>query len=187
LLPLVAQQDITLPLAGHVFAFRRLTWKEEIGFAKTAVNPSRLDYAAFALGTVDGKHVTYQDSIRLLRGLPRPIQERVVIFYMGSLPKRRILDVEELYSAPEPAPYRERQAIEAEEVDPAEAEMLKRYGREEVGEAEALAQRMASAANYAGSSPATPDESTPVVPIIPPAAGSPEMDGDSVVYHFEVD
>ena len=214
MLPKVPATSIQLTLAGHTFTFRRLSWRDEVKFSLGTAHPTRLDYCAWAMDSVDSKPIGYSDALTLLQRLPKPIQDRVVVFYLGSLPARRSFTlVGNLYTAPDPAPYVERVAIEPDTEDSGEREVLRRFGREEVDEAEAQAEAMARASNYAGatapSSISVPDSPhhpgpTPSSISVPDHAPSSisvpdhapssisvhpgsEVGEEPVVYHFEVD
>ena len=145
---------IELPLVGHHFRFRRLTWADEVQFSQQHPGATRVDYAASALVQVDDKAVTFEQSQALLLRMPRPVRDRVLIFYMGSLPSRRVFSVEVPYMAPEPATYQQQVDAEGEEQASAEDEYLNRtFGEEEVKEAKAQALEMAKGTNFAGVGP----------------------------------
>lgn len=142
---------IELPLVGHTFRFRRLTWRDEVAFSQEHPAATRVDYVAFALDSVDEKALTFEQARTALASLPKPIRDRVMVFYMGSLPTRHTFSVEIPYTAPEPVPYQQQVDSEQEAQDEAGEDLLEQtFGREEVQEAQALARRMAENTGYAG-------------------------------------
>lgn len=152
---------MSLPLAGHTFLFRRLTWRDEVAFARKNPEASRLHYVAQALESVDGRKVSGAQGVTILSALPRPIADRVVIFYMGSLPGRRILTTEFPYVAPEPHTYQGVVDTEAESLADTEEEILeRRFGSEDVAAAKELAHRMVEGTHYAGVSRSLEGEDT---------------------------
>lgn len=183
-LPPPASETVKLPLVGREFVFRRLTWRDEVAFALEHPGASRLDYVATALVAVDGKSVTTTQAHTILAALPRPIALRVVIFYMGSLPDRRLLTVDLPYVAPEPSVYQGTVDQEAEELESREDELLERqFGAEEVAESKALAVQMARGTNFAGVTRSLADE-----PVETPAPTDPfdGMDEEPPRYHAVV-
>lgn len=142
---------IELPLVGHTFRFRRLSWRDEVGFSQAHPAASRVDYVAFALASVDDKTLSFEQARTALASIPKPIRDRVMVFYMGSLPTRRDFTTEVPYTAPEPVPYQHQVSSEMEEQDEAGDDALERtFGKEEVAEAQALAHQMAEGTHYAG-------------------------------------
>ena len=98
---------IELPLVGHHFRFRRLTWVDEVQFSQKHPGATRVDYVAYAMAQIDDKVVTFDQAQTVLLRMPRPVRDRVLVFYMGSLPTRRVFDTEIPYAAPEPTSYQE--------------------------------------------------------------------------------
>lgn len=164
--PVAATGDVSLDLAGHTYTFRRLAWDEEIRFAVDHPEGSRRTYVAYAMLSLDGKSVSFEQADALLRALPKPVVDRVIIFYYGSLPTRRTPTIPTAYSAPEPLAYARRVASEEDEVEDAEREVLDRtFGAEEVEESLDLGRRMVAGTNRAGVSAPTPPENEFVVEI----------------------
>ena len=182
---------IGLNLKDHKFTFRRLTWREEVVFARKLVKPRRIDYVAYAMANVDEKVVTYEQAILLLTNLPRPISERVVIYYLGSLPERRLVTLSSIYAAPDPVPSRQRVEIEAEEgEDAAESALIAKFGRGEVVEAEAMGDKIAAGTGLVGATPATAQvlegSAEALMAQVTPPLTPPQGVGESpVVYHFD--
>ena len=192
MLPIPPSSPISLRLRGHEFVFRRLTWREEVAFARRVPNARRVDYVAYAMTTIDGKATSYEQALQVITNLPRPISERVVIFYLGSLPARRLMDPINIYVAPDPVPYRERVEIEeAEAEDAAEKAMVAKFGHDEVAEANALASKMAQGTHFAGATPATTSDLEPDAVEAqmgqPPPGPAGEVGEADVVYHFDMD
>jgi hypothetical protein len=151
MLPPPGKSEVDLPLAGHKFTFRRLTWREEVEFSQRSGGTGRQAYIANALTTVDGKTVDYESALKMLRTLPRPIYERVVVYYLGSLPGRRIPTSPTPYQAPEAASYQRVVDTEDEEMQTEEERILERtFGKDEVEEQRELAQRMVKGTHAAG-------------------------------------
>ena len=147
---------IELTLAGHTFRFKRLTWRDEVRFSLKHPEATRKSYTAMAMTTVDGIPATYEQSLTILEALPRPICDRVIIYYMGSLPPRRKFDTEIPYSAPEASYYTQRVEEDEEASLSTEEETLNRtFGEDEVAEAKDLAMRMAKGTHFAGVSRVT--------------------------------
>lgn len=184
MLPPPNKSKVEVSLADHVFTFRRLDWREEIHFSQQAGVTGRQAYIANALTAVDGKAVTYDQSLALLKTLPRPIYERVVIFYLGSLPGRRILTSDTPWAAPEPAAYQSRVADEDQEILDEEERLLERtFGHDEVEEQRELARRMVAGTKGAGISRSLSDDET-LPPPGPRAAG--DLDEEPPRYHMVV-
>lgn len=151
MLPPVGKSEVEVTLAGHTFVFRRLSWREEVEFSQRTGATGRQAYIANALTTVDGKTLGFDDALKLLRTLPRPIYERVVVFYLGSLPTRRIPTALVPYAAPEAATYQRRVDEDDEDLQSEEERMLERtFGKDEVEEQRDLAQRMVAGTKAAG-------------------------------------
>lgn len=151
MLPPPETSEVSLPLAGHKFTFRRLTWREEVIFSQKTGETGRQAYIANALTTVDGKTVQFDDAVKILRTLPRPIYERVVVFYLGSLPGRRLPLVTLPYQAPEAASYQRQVEDDDEDLQAEEDRILERtFGHDEVEEQKDLARRMVEGTNRAG-------------------------------------
>jgi hypothetical protein len=151
MLPPPGNSEVLLTLAGHKFTFRRLTWREEIEFSQRTGESGRLVYVANAMTTVDGKRIQFEDALKLLKTLPTPIRERVGIFYLGSLPGRRLLTSDTPYTAPEAATYQRNVEADDEDLQSEEERILERtFGRDEVEEQRELAQRMVAGTKAAG-------------------------------------
>lgn len=151
MLPPPGKSEVDLTLAGHKFTFRRLTWREEVEFSQRSGGTGRQAYIANALTTVDGKTVDYESALKMLRTLPRPIYERVVVYYLGTLPGRRIPTVEIPYTAPEAATYQRAVEADDEDLQTEEERVLERtFGKDEVEEQRDLAQRMVAGTKAAG-------------------------------------
>lgn len=155
----MTSNPIELVLVNHTFRFRRLTWRDEVEFSQKHPAATRVDYAAYALDSVDSRVLTFEQARAALAALPKPIRDRVLVFYMGSLPTRRSFTAEVPYAAPEPVPYQQQVTSEFEEQEGEGEDALERtFGKEEVAEAQALARRMAENTGYAGVGPALTDE-----------------------------
>ena len=143
MLKLTPTPEIKLTLAGHIFQFKRLTWREEVLFSKNHPQATRRGYTAASMSSVDGLPVTYEQAHTILKALPRPICDRVIIYYMGSLPTRRKFAVAIPYSAPEAAQFTKAFEEEEETEESKEEEAMNQmFGKEEVAEAQALARKM---------------------------------------------
>ena len=70
-------------------------------FAQNNPKATRLDQLIFAFRQLDGKRVSPEQAKTILKALPRPARERVLMFYHGSLPARRLLEAQVPYVAPE--------------------------------------------------------------------------------------
>lgn len=152
---------IHLDLAGHVYAFHPLTWSEEVAFAVAHPGGSRRVYVAYAMDTLDGRTVTFEQADTLLKALPRPVLDRVIVFYYGSLPGRRVPTAIVPYTAPTPLEHARCVTAETDSVGDAERESLDRtFGAEDVDEALALGHQMVEGTKGAGLSPVTPDNET---------------------------
>lgn len=151
----MTEAPIELKLAGHAFQFTRRTWGEDVRFAVQHPEASRTDYTSFGLFSVDGARVGYDQANILLKALPKPIRDRVVSYYMGSLPSRRKFTVETPFEAPPVRAYMRRVEEERERAVSDDDEMLSRtFGEEEVQEAGDLALKMAKATHFAGATKA---------------------------------
>ena len=147
----MTDQPIELKLAGHVFRFTRRSWGEDVRFAVEHPEATRTDYTAFGLVSVDGVPVDYAKSNVILQALPKPIRERVVLYYLGSLPGRRKFTVEMPYEAPQVQAYMRRAEKEQAAVSSNEDDLLNRtFGEDEVQEAHELSLQMAEGTHYAG-------------------------------------
>ena len=174
-LPPPESETVTLPLVGRDFVFRRLTWVDEIRFTQDHPTATRRDYVAAALISVGGKSCTYDVARQILNALPKPIADRVMLFYLGSLPGRRILTTDFPYHAPEAAAYQSRVSAEEESLADTEDEILeRRFGSEDVQASKELAERMVQGTHYAGVTPA----------LEPP---TPDIDEEPPSYHMVVE
>lgn len=155
--PVPLTSPIRLDLAGHVYVFHRLTWAEEVRFTQAHPGGSRRAYVAYALDTLDSQTLTYEQADTLLKFLPRPVLDRVIIFYYGSLPGRRAPLADIPYVAPEPLEHLRNVTAESEDQEDAERSALDRtFGAEDVDEALALGHKMVQGTKGAGLSPVTP-------------------------------
>jgi hypothetical protein len=180
MLPPPGKSEVDLPLAGHKFTFRRLTWREEIEFSQRSGTTGRQAYIANALTTVDGKTLGYDDALKMLRTLPRPIYERVVVFYLGSLPGRRIPTTEIPYTAPEAATYQRNVEADDEDLQSEEDRILERtFGKDEVEEQKDLAQRMVAGTKATGVTRSLLEEE-------PSHPGADGVDEEPPKYHMVV-
>ena len=172
---------VTLPLLGREFTFRRLTWRDEILFAKAHPQATRLDYAIHALQAVAGQAVTPEQARIILEALPKPIQARVVVLYVGALPDHRTFQSDIPYTAPEPSAYQDTVDDEAQALANEEDEALeRRFGAEDVAESKALAAQMARGTHYAGvTRPLDPEAPTPS----PNVTGDGGVDEEPPRYH----
>ena len=187
MLTLPDSSPIELKLAGHTFRFRRLSWREEVQFSQKHPDATRRDYAAAAMATVDGLPITYDQAKAVLLELPRPICDRVIIFYMGSLPGRRQFQVDLPYRAPEASAYTRQVGAEDEELMSAEEEQLNRtFGAEEVAEAQALAREMVKGTKAAGVSRSILNDDTRELPHVPPS-GEGGVEEEAPRYHMVVE
>lgn len=151
----MTEEPIELKLAGHTFRFTRRTWGEDVQFAIEHPESTRTDYTAFGLSSVDGSSVDYSRACILLQALPKPIRDRVVFYYMGSLPNRRKFTVDIPFEAPPVRAYMRRVEEEKAKAVSDDDDLLNRtFGEEEVREAGDLALRMAKAANFVGATKA---------------------------------
>ena len=140
---------IEVDLGIHKFRFRRLTWKDSIGKSR-----NREELLATALASVSGKVMTYPESLKLISGLPIPIQERVHVIYMGSQDERRLFTVPLTWSAPDALDYQEMLSKEEAEkdksVDEASSAFAARYGQEALEEEQALSKKILKETGYKG-------------------------------------
>lgn len=151
----VSPTDVTVTMAGHVFVFRRLTWRDDIRLYLIRQGDPDLHLLSFALTSVDGKPVDVSAASAMIAALPRPVRERLIIFYRGSLPSHRLGETKIPSSAPPPAVLRARVEAETEEVEEQADDYLERkFGREEAEAARAQGRAIAAATGAVGVTPA---------------------------------
>lgn len=136
-LPTPTTLEVGLTLLGHRYVFRRMSWREEIRLSLDSPTSTRMDYVIRALKSVDEKSLTPEQSSKLIMALPKPVRERVAIFYLGSLPSRRLLDASIPYQAPEPSSH----ALGVDDPGPSAASDEEQMIRESFGEEEAVEMR----------------------------------------------
>jgi hypothetical protein len=165
-LPPPSTTTVTLPLDPHVYAFRRLTWEDEVTFSDSHVLASRVEYVAGAMVSVDGKGVSFEQALAILKAFPLPMRERIVVFYYGSLPDRRVWEVDNLYMAPEASIYTARLDDETEAIEAEGDTALERaFGKDDVEESMELGRKMLEGTKRAGVTPAyQPPDPEPAVP-----------------------
>ena len=146
---------IRLDLAGHSYVFHRLTWSEEVAFTRDHPSGSRRVYVACALDTLDNQTLTFTQADTLLKSLPKPVLDRVIVFYYGSLPGRRAPQATTPSTAPEPLEHIRNVTAESDDLEDEERSTLDRtFGSEDVDEALALGHKMIQGTKGAGLSPA---------------------------------
>lgn len=140
---------IEVDLGKHKFKFRRLTWKDSIGQPR-----NREELLAAALTDVSGRNMGYQESLKLISGLPIPIQERLHVIYMGSQDERRLFTTPLTWSAPDAIDYQEmlnkEEAQKDKTADEASAAFASRYGQEALEEEQALSSKILKETGYKG-------------------------------------
>ena len=140
---------IEVELGKHKFKFRRLTWRDTIGHPR-----NREELLAAALVTVSSKNMGYHESLKLISGLPIPIQERLHVIYIGSQDERRLLTVSPTWSAPDAVDYQEminkEEAQKDKDADEASAAFATRYGQEALEEEQALSNKILKQTGYKG-------------------------------------
>ena len=157
--PPISFAPITIEIAGHRFDFRRLTWRDEMRFHAMHQKHERLSQLSFAMVSVDSRPLRMQDAHRLVQSLPRPVRERLVILYRGSLPSNRLPEADLPKAAPEPRVIQATINEETEDAEQTDEDFLERkFGRDEVRAATAQAQAIAQASNLQGAVKALPDD-----------------------------
>ena len=175
MLPTPTPEHIPIQIAGHVFVFRRLTWRDEMAFHEMHTTRPKLSQLAYATLTVDDRPLRLEDADRLISSLPRPVRERLVVLYRGSLPDNRLPEAEVPYHAPEPKVVQAAVIAETEDTESRAEELLEqRFGKEEANHARELAEAIARSSGMRGAtkpldSPENVmEESTTIVPPEPP-------------------
>jgi hypothetical protein len=103
MLPTPTPETISVTIAGHVFTFRRLTWRDDLRFQALRSKDPKLSLLAYAMVSVDERPVgSLATGQKLVMKYPKPVRERLVILYKGSLPDNRLLDAALPELAPEP-------------------------------------------------------------------------------------
>jgi hypothetical protein len=159
MLPAPVPEIIPISIAKHVFTFRRLTWRDDMRFHLLHEKDPKLTLLAYAMVGVDGKRVaSLQDAQRMVMGLPKPVRERLVILYRGSLPDNRMLDALLPAAVPEPKVVQAMVDEEAEDEEEAAEKFLERkFGPEEAREANEQAELIARASGMRGATAPIPD------------------------------
>jgi len=140
---------IELDLKGHLFKFKRLTWKDTINQPR-----NRTELLAFTLQEVSGLPVDYQAGLKLIGQLPIPIQERIHTIFIGSQDPRRLFTINLPYAAPDALDYKEAmEKVEREEenlADEASTAFAQRYGQEALDQEKALTDKILDNSGYKG-------------------------------------
>lgn len=159
MLPAPTPETIPIAIAGHAFLFRRLTWRDDLRFQELRAKDPKLNLLAFAMVSVDGRPVgTLAVAQRLVLKYPKPVRERLVILYRGSLPDNRLLDAELPGLIPEPRVVQAAIDQDAESEEQAAEDYLnRRFGVDEAREANEQALAIAQAAGLAGATSALPE------------------------------
>jgi hypothetical protein len=80
MLPTPTPTTIPVSIAGHVFTFRRLTWRDDMRFHIVRKTQPKMSLLAYALAEVDGRRVDNLTTAgKLVGGLPLPVRERLVV------------------------------------------------------------------------------------------------------------
>ncbi len=150
--------DVSVSIGGHVFLFRRMTWRDEMELFRRRKDTPDLHLLSFALTSVDGRAVAPADAATLVMGLPRLVRDRILILYRGSLPGHRMAETMVPPPAPPPAVVQARAEAEVEE-DEVEAEdfLTKKFGHEEAEAAREQARLIAANSAYIGTTQALPE------------------------------
>ena len=159
MLPTPEPQTIPVTIAGHVFLFRRLTWRDDLRFQALRAKEPKLSLLSYALVSVDQRPVgSLAVAQKLVMKYPKPVRERLVILYRGSLPDNRLLEATLPELAPEPKAAQALIEEDEENAEQAAEEYLnRRFGSDEANEANEQALAIARAAGMTGATPALPD------------------------------
>ena len=159
MLPTPTPETIPVTIAGHVFLFRRLTWRDDLRFQALRSKDPKLSLLAYALAQVDNHLVgSLEVAQRLVMKYPKPVRERLVILYRGSLPDNRLLEASLPELAPEPKAMQVIIEEDEESAEQAGEEYLnRRFGFEEAKAANQQALEIAQASGLKGATTALPD------------------------------
>lgn len=140
-------QTVEVPLNHYCYRFRKLTYQEEFGLEvqpgqdarKIILAAAMVDVSNFLI--VDPAHAT-----TVLEALPQTVLDRIWVLYKSGLPEDRFFSTRGLYRAPDPNSVKKiaeddedrRSAV----VDRTLSEMERRFGKEEVAEAQIIDQRL---------------------------------------------
>lgn len=146
---------VEVRLLSYRFAFKRLSWREEMGADPgKGADPIRTVLAR-ALASVSGLVPgSPEEARKVVDAIPEAIATRVWKVYRGSFPPARRFSAADLYMAPEPtALMARREEDEAAEEDlhaRTIREMETRFGKEEVAAEAELSRKVLAAARRKG-------------------------------------
>lgn len=135
---------VEVRLHSFLYRFRRLNWREEASVRPADGEDFRDAILATALHDISGLKITsLTDARAVIRKVPKTIRTRLWVVYRGNLPDERYFTTGGLYEAPSPQAYNKRLIDDGDaDSDPAEAEMLRRFGPAEVHAARQMEQAM---------------------------------------------
>jgi hypothetical protein len=139
---------VEVRLHSFLYRFRRLTWRQEAAVRPAEGEDYRDAVLAAALHDISGLLVnSLTDARAVVRKIPKTIRTRLWVVYRGNLDPDRYFTTRGLFEAPDHTAYNKR-LVEAgdADVDPAEAELTRRFGPAEVREARQMEQVMAAGA-----------------------------------------
>jgi hypothetical protein len=158
-LPPALPATVPITIAGHVFIFRRMTWRDDMRFMELQKKDPLLSLLAYAMVEADGRPIGGLAVARkIIMGIPRPVRSRLTVLYRGSLPSNRLLEATLPKLAPEPKAI--QAVIEQEEGDgeqEAEDYLDRKYGHQEASSAREQEQSIAQAAGFRGATAPLPD------------------------------
>jgi hypothetical protein len=157
---------IEIPLNSFRHRFRPLTWIEQSSLKFPAGEDQRMVVLAFALTNVSGFPVSSQEEARkILQRVPLALRWRIWVLYRGKQPVDRFFSTRGLYEAPEHQVHQKRvlaegDASEDDQIDPAMAQLERKFGAQEVREAREVEQQMLAVAEREGKLVRTTDLET---------------------------
>ena len=136
---------VEIPLNTSVYRFRRLPWTEEARIVVPPGEDARKVLLTHALHDISGLPVdSLEDARKVIAKIPSTLRWRVWVLYRGNLPSERYYTSRGLFEAPDHMACDKRlidEGMDSEETH-ADAQMVRKFGPEEVRETHALEQRM---------------------------------------------
>lgn len=144
---------VEIRLNSFLYHFRRLTWTEEAAIQVAKGEDPREVILTHALHDISGLPVgSLADAKQVIKAIPKTLRWRIWVVYRGNQSEDRYFSTRGLFEAPDHQAYNKRLIDEgdaAEEVDPVNADIERRFGAEDAAEARLLQRAMLEQASKA--------------------------------------